>query len=202
MLKIGITGGIGSGKTALAREFQLLGVPVFDTDEIGRKLTQVGQHSFNKIIEHFGETVLLPTGDLDRKRLREIIFNNPIERQWLENILHPMILTEISDLAQQIEAPYIVAVIPLLIESQKQHYVDRILVIDVPEDIQFKRALARDKGTPEMIRRIMQSQVSRQERLSFADDLVDNSGDISNLAFRAKTLHNHYLSLSQKTVNK
>lgn len=201
MLRIGITGGISVGKTTVSDIFALLGVPVIDADVIAHELTCVGQPVLSKISQYFGEELLDEKGNLDRKKLKHIIFNHPEKKSWLENLLHPLIIAEIKHQLQVIEAPYCIVAIPLLIEVKDVHaFVDRILVVDVDPDLQVQRAMKRDQLNLTQINKIMQSQVSRQIRLQKADDVIENNGDIASLTHQVKKLHTYYLALASKAT--
>jgi dephospho-CoA kinase len=200
---IGLTGGIGSGKSTISTMFAQLGADIIDADEISRQLVEKDSPMFEKIVAHFGKKILRPSGDLDRTALREIIFSRPQEKKWLEALLHPAIKDEIQYRITQSTGAYIILVVPLLVEQRKSgHYnfIDRILVIDVPEEIQIKRIIQRDGSSEELIRQIISSQASQQQRLSFADDIIDNrdQADASekNLQHQIKQLHRYYLKLT------
>ena len=194
-LKIGLTGGIGSGKSAACEIFSELGVPVIDADNIAHSLVKPGMPAFKEIIKMFGNEVISSDGTLDRKIIRNSIFANQIDRKILEDLLHPHVYREIAVQVETINSKYCIISIPLLLETDASKTVDRILVIDVPRELQLKRALNRDKTNKSDIDAIIDSQISRKDRLSAADDIVDNKGDIDNLRKRIRDLHEFYLSI-------
>jgi len=194
-IRIGLTGGIGSGKSEACREFTRLGVPVIDTDLIARELVRPGQPALNEIVAHFGAEIVDEKGNLDRTRLRETVFSDPGQRRQLEAILHPRIRDRAMALAEQAEAPYCVLVIPLLVETTGDYPLDRILVIDTPRELQLERIAARD-GLPESeIEAVLATQASRQQRLAIADDIVVNDSSPENLHSEIERLHRFYSEL-------
>lgn len=189
---IGLTGGIGSGKSTVADLFSKLGAPIIDSDVIAREVLTKG-NLLKKIIAHFGSGILDEKAQLDRTKLRKCVFENVAKRQWLENLLHPLIITEIKQRIATLNASYCVVVIPLLTEvPDAQKLVDRILVVDTPEELQIQRAVERDKSTAEEIKRILASQVDRAQRLKMADDVLSNTGDIAALRQAVTELHQRY----------
>ena len=195
MLKVGLTGGIGCGKTTVARLFAAYGVPILDADEISRQLVAPGQPALASITEAFGEQILAH-GDLDRAKLRGIVFNAPAQKQRLEAILHPLVFAEMQRQMQSMQAPYCILAIPLLVESKHTDFVDRILVVDCPVELQYERVKHRDAFDQETVARIIASQISREERLAVADDLVENDGDLDTLVAKVQGLHQIYLKLA------
>jgi len=195
MLKIGLTGGIGCGKTTVARLFAELGSPVIDADQIAHELVTKGQPALEQIERQFGAGTLNPDGSLNRSRLREIVFSDPAQKQKLESILHPLVYQSIQAELERLDAPYCIIAIPLLFETHMAHFVDRVLVVDCPVKTQIARVRKRDQLTLERIQSIIDSQVSRAFRKSHADDLIDNSESDYGLAEQVKKLHNLYLSL-------
>jgi len=197
MLVIGLTGGIGSGKSTITRLFEKRNVPVIDTDIIAHQLVKPGQPALKEIIKAFGHLVIQADGELDRQALAKITFSNKHARKKLENILHPEIqkamLTQISKLS----APYVIAVIPLLLEAKQTALVDHILVVDCPEETQIKRVKQRDNRDEQQLKDIIASQVSRQVRLAAADDIIENEADISELDAKIEELHQKFLLMSQ-----
>ncbi|VAW83483.1 Dephospho-CoA kinase [hydrothermal vent metagenome] len=193
MLKIGLTGGIGSGKSTVAEIFEAQGIPVIDTDKISHNLVLSGKPCLEKIIGCFGNHILQADGSLDRAKLRNEVFNNPESKKQLEAIMHPVVINEMQDQAHAVIAPYCILAIPLLIETQLQHSVDRILVVDLPEEFQLKRVQERSKLSLDEIKAIMNTQSSREERRTHAHDIIDNSGDISLLKPQVMKLHNIYI---------
>lgn len=196
MLKIGLTGGIGCGKTTVARVFEQLKTPVIDADEIAHQLVAIGQPALARIRQEFGKDVLNPDGSLNRKKLRELIFSDPEQKQKLESILHPLVYQSIQAELKQLNTPYCIICIPLLFETNMTRLVDRILVVDCPVETQIERIGKRDNMTVERIQSIIDSQVSRAFRKAQANDLIDNSETDDRLAEEVKKLHNFYLSLS------
>lgn len=196
MLKIGLTGGIGCGKTTVANWFSRLSVPVVDADVIAHKLVTVGQTALVQIQQAFGTTVFNPDGSLNRARLRDIVFSEPTKKQKLEDILHPLVYQNIQQEIEQLNAPYCIISIPLLFETKMTHSVDRTLVVDCPIEIQVERVLKRDNVSIEQINAIINTQVSRAFRNANADDVIDNSTSNDRLAVQLERLHNLYLTLS------
>lgn len=194
---IGITGGIGSGKTAATNAFAAQGINIVDADLVSRDVVQPGQPALTAIAEHFGSDILLPDGHLDRKALREIIFREPAEKRWLEALLHPLMRQEIISRLQRSNSAYTLLSSPLLLETDQQTLCRRVLVIDAPEELQLSRTLARDNSNTDTIKAIMASQFSRQQRLDKADDVIVNDGDLAALHQAVQTLHNTYLELSK-----
>lgn len=197
MLVIGLTGGIGSGKSTVTQLFEKRNIPVIDTDIIARELVKQGQPALKEIIKAFGDLVIQDDGELDRQALAKIIFKNEHARKKLENILHPRIQKAMIEQINNMSAPYVIAVIPLLIETQQSNHVDHILVVDCPEEIQIKRIKQRDNRDEQQIKEIMDSQVSRQKRLTAADDVIENQADISELDAKIEELHQKFLLMSQ-----
>lgn len=192
MKKIALTGGIGSGKSTVAKLFAELGVKVIDADVIAHELVEPTTYAFNKIIDHFGSECLADDGTLDRQRLRDLIFANPDERHWLESLLHPLIHDEMKRQADAIMAPYCLLVIPLLAEVGRYPWLNRVIVVDAPEATQIERIHDRDKLSKAQIATILQSQASREQRLALADDVIVNDGDLANLKKQVAELHNGF----------
>ncbi len=193
MLKIGLTGGIGSGKSTVARLFERLGVEVIDADRIARELVEPGCPALEAIEDAFGPEILKPSGQLDRAKLRQKIFSDPKARKALETILHPRIFADMSLRADLCQAPYCILAIPLLVETGAQDQVDRVLVVDCPEQLQIERIKLRDRLPEDLIRQILASQASRQERLAVADEVIVNAEDLSKLEQQVEELHRFYL---------
>jgi dephospho-CoA kinase len=196
MLKIGLTGGIGCGKSTVARIFKQLKTPVIDADEIAHQLVAIGQPALAQIQQDFGTDVFKPDGSLDRKKLSEIVFSDPEQKQKLESILHPLVYRSIQAKIKQLNTPYCIICIPLIFETNMTQLVDRILVVDCSFETQIKRVQKRDNMTIEKIQSIINSQVSRAFRKAHANDLIDNSETDDRLAEAVKKLHNLYLSIS------
>lgn len=198
MLVVGLTGGIGAGKTTVANLFAQYGIPIIDADVISRELTQPGQAAFAEIVTHFQQSVLLKDKTLDRAKLRQIVFDNLQERRWLENLLHPLIQSEINSRLKKISAPYCILVIPLLLEVGSYSFVNRILVIDTPEEVQIERIVSRDHISPMQVKTILKTQVSRQFRLDHADDVIVNDGNTIDLESKVEKLHHKFLNIAKK----
>ncbi|WP_027148920.1 dephospho-CoA kinase [Methylobacter tundripaludum] len=196
MLKVGLTGGIGCGKSTVAEIFADLNIPVLDADQIAHSLVEKGQPALTRIQQEFGASILNPDGSLNRRHLREIVFSDLKQKQKLESILHPLIYKTLQAELEPLIAPYCIISIPLLFETDMTHLVDRILVIDCPVETQIERVKIRDNLTIERIQSIIDNQVSRAYRIAKADDLIDNSTTDYRLAEQVKKLHNLYLSLS------
>lgn len=201
MFIVGLTGGIGSGKSAAAACFRELGVNVVDADWAARVVVEPGQPALAEIAAHFGADVLRDTGALDRARLRLLIFDNAAERAWLEGLLHPLIREEIVRALRASESAYAILESPLLIESGQSELVDRVCVVDLPEALQLERASARDGNDPEQIRKIMAAQLSRQARLEKANDVLDNSRSLAGLREQVEALHREYLEMASQSTN-
>lgn len=197
MLVIGLTGGIGSGKSTVTDLFARLGVPIIDADVIAKQLTSPKQEAFENIIKHFGSDILDQNGQLNRKRLGQIIFQNNQERQWLEKLLHPEIERQMHEQIKQLSTsfPYCIAAIPLLIEVHPYSFIDRILVIDIPEPLQIERVMARDHLSKKEVSHILSSQTSRENRLAKAHDVIINTGSLADLTEQVKSLHQQYLKM-------
>ena len=193
MLKIGLTGGIGSGKTTAADYFAEFGAEVIDTDLLSRELVEPGQPALAEIVAAFGAEVLDGAGCLDRARLRERIFSDAAARRRLEQILHPRIRAAMLARAEQSTASYVIFVIPLLFETGQQDLVDRVLLIDVPEAVQRRRVAARDALDDAQIEQIMLAQTDRATRLRNADDVIRNDGSRDRLRAAVQSLHQQYL---------
>lgn len=194
MLKIGLTGGIGSGKSAASAHFAKLGAEVIDTDLLSRELVEPGQPPLAEIVDAFGERMLDGDGRLNRSRLRERIFADPVARRTLEEILHPRIREAMMARAQRSSAPYVIFVIPLLFETGQQSLVDRVLLVDVPEALQRARVGARDGLDDARIDRILQAQTDRETRLRGADDVICNDGTLDELRAAVEKLHLEYMN--------
>ncbi len=197
MLVIGVTGGIGSGKTAATDRFQSHGITVVDADLASRVVVEPGRPALKAIEEHFGSEVIAADGCLDRRALREIVFANPNERKWLEQLTHPLIGQEIVSQIQNSQSPYTILASPLLLESSQHQMVQRVLVIDVPEEIQVSRTVSRDDTTEEGVKAIIAAQMKRDDRLAKADDVIINDQDLQHLHTQVDALHQTYLDMAQ-----
>jgi dephospho-CoA kinase len=196
-LVIGLTGGIGSGKSAAADEFARLGATVVDTDAIARELTQPGGAAMAHIRALFGDAFVTAAGAMDRKAMRERVFADPLAKQALESLLHPMIRAESDRLIATASGPYVMYVVPLLVESKApRRQADRILVIDCPEDVQVARVRTRSSLAEAEVRTIMATQASRAERLAAADDVIENGGSLESLREQVGALHARYVKMS------
>ncbi|MDH5777926.1 MAG: dephospho-CoA kinase [Gammaproteobacteria bacterium] len=196
-LCIGLTGGIGSGKSTVANMFIEKGVPVIDMDVIAHQLVEPGQPALEKIVALFGKSVLLDDGQLDRKTLRELIFAKPSARQQLEQILHPRIRQEVQQQIKAVESPYCIIAIPLLFETNQQDLVQRILVVDSSEEHQIERTVKRDLCNAEQVKSIIHNQIDRATRVSQADDIIDNTSDQAYLQEQVDKLHQTYLDIAR-----
>ena len=192
---LGLTGGIGSGKSAAAEHFAALGVHVVDADHAARWVVEPGRPALSQIAEHFGEQVLQADGQLNRGALRTLIFSEPEQRRWLEALLHPLIREAIADNLAQAQSPYAILVSPLLIESGQHTTTQRVLVIDVPQALQIQRTLKRDNTSEEQVHAILKAQASREDRLRHADDILTNDRDLEALKTEVERLHHFYLTL-------
>lgn len=194
-LTIGVTGGIGSGKSTVARAFAAHGIDWIDADDVAREVVEPGEPALEDIANHFGPGILTDDGHLDRRALRSIVFSDEAERRWLESVTHPRIRERLeAHLARMAatDAPYHLLVSPLLLESDQHRLVDRCLVIDIPETLQVSRTASRDGVDEEQARAIVAAQMPRQERLAKADDIIDNSGDADDLARQVARLDHLY----------
>ncbi|MCW9698561.1 MULTISPECIES: dephospho-CoA kinase [unclassified Avibacterium] len=203
---VGVTGGIGSGKSTIVDLFAELGVEIIDADIVAREVVAKGSPLLEKIAEHFGAGILLDSGELNRQALRQIVFECPQEKVWLNNLLHPAIRREMLHQLAQSQSLYVLWVVPLLIENDLTAFCDRVLVIDVLPETQLLRAAKRDQNKMVLIKKIMASQVSREKRLSVADDVVNNEPELSqNLPYlrqKVLELHHQYLQFAkEKTRN-
>ena len=194
MFVVGITGGIGSGKSAVTDHLETLRITVVDADKVARVVVEPGTPGLAAIAEHFGEDILLADGRLDRAALRKIVFDNPDERKVLEGITHPRIRDEISRQLSEANSPYVVLSSPLLLESGQNTFADYVVVVDVPEEVQLKRTMARDNNSEALVKQIMAAQLDRKTRLSRADTSIMNDGSLDELYERVKKLHEDLLA--------
>lgn len=193
---LGLTGGIGSGKSAVAAQFAALGIDVIDSDQAARWVVEPGRPALASIAEHFGAQVLQADGQLNRPALRELIFESPAERGWLERLLHPLIAQEVAQFLDNARSPYAITVSPLLIESGQYKLAQRILVVDVPEQLQIERTMQRDRLSAEQVQAIMAAQATRETRLNHADDVLVNDRDLAWVKQEVERLHAFYLTLN------
>ncbi|WP_251357994.1 dephospho-CoA kinase [Kangiella sp. TOML190] len=198
---VALTGGIASGKTAVSDAFARLGVTVIDADLVARQVVSKGSYGLAQIKDYFGSQVINKDGSLNRKLLRSIVFEDETERQWLNQLLHPLIRQEMVQQRQQAQSAYSISVIPLLFETafetDQAKTFDRILVIDCPAEVQLQRLMARDQTNQTQAKAILASQASREQRLSIADDVIDNSKDLQYLEHQVIKLHKHYVMLAE-----
>lgn len=192
MLKIGLTGGIGSGKSTVCRLFAELGAPIIDADIIARQLVEPNSPTLKKLVRLFGKTILNPDQSLNRAYLRDLVFSDKSKKAELDQLMHPLIYDEIEKQVKGLNSPYCIIAIPLLLETQQMQRVDRIAVVDCNADTQLLRVVSRDHLKPEQVLHIIASQMPRQQRLSFADDVIDNTCSPAHLAEQVKRLHNSY----------
>lgn len=189
---IGLTGGIGSGKSAATHIFASLGVEIVDADVVARTVVEPGSTALHEITLHFGPGILLDDGQLNRSALRHIIFSDAAEKVWLENLLHPLIREEINKRLRSAKSDYVILSSPLLLETGQDASTDRVLVIDAEEKMQIERTRARDNTSADAVEAIMGTQWSRARRLSRADDVIVNDGDLTHLEREVRKLHEHY----------
>lgn len=200
MLRVALSGGIASGKTAVSDTFATLGVPVVDADILSRKAVEPGSCGLAQITARFGAGILQSDGNLDRSALRQIIFNDKNARADLEAIVHPQVRELTQQALQEHEksgAPYCIVVIPLLTETNQQGSYDHVVIVDVSEETQLARLLQRDNSTELQARKILASQASREQRLAIADDVIENSGTLDALEHKVKTLHLKLLKIAE-----
>lgn len=195
---VGLTGGIGSGKSEVSCRFQKLGILVVDADEVARQVVEPGRPALDAIAKHFGENILQPDKTLNRSELRKIIFSNPNEKVWLESLLHPIIRSEIITQLAQAKSAYAILSSPLLLETNQHQLVQRVLVVDANEELQITRASTRDNNSTEQIKNIMAAQLSRAARCAKADDVILNDGDVRELDLKVAALHNQYIEQSRQ----
>lgn len=197
-LLIALTGGIASGKSAVAELFAQLGVPVLDTDQIARDVVAPGMPALGQLVAEFGADILDAHGRLDRARMRERVFSDPVQRHKLEAITHPAIREELALRAAEADGDYQIHVIPLLVESGRAEIYDRVLVVDCPEEAQIERLMSRDGTSRAQAEEILSAQVSREERLNAAHDVIENTGTLTDLQGFVQMLHRNYALLAQK----
>jgi dephospho-CoA kinase len=199
MLTVGLTGGIGSGKSEVARIFHQLGIPVIDADVIAHQVVQPGTEALSEVVAVFGEAILTSSGELDRAKLADIVFNNPEMREKLEAIIHPRVREQIRAYKDEHKnEPYVIVVIPLLIESAQQDLIDRVLIVDAAESVRIQRVQARDSRSKEQILSIIQNQADDTERHAAANDSLENNGSLDDLQLAVHKLHQQYISLAEQ----
>ena len=197
MLIIGLTGGIGSGKSVASDKFKSLGVAVVDADVASRTVVEPGKPALKEIQDHFGSGIITAEGKLDRNKLREIIATDPEERKWLESVTHPKIGEQITKEISESTSVYTLFVAPLLLETNSQEMCSRVVVVDVPKDVQIRRTAKRDKVSPNQVEQMVAAQMEREKRLEKADDVLLNSGTIEDLEKQVEELHKKYLQMAE-----
>ena len=198
MFIVGLTGGIGSGKSAVSERFKTFGITVVDADLASREVVKPGKPALEEIKNHFGESILNDEGNLHRRKLREIIVSDDKQRQWLESVLHPRIGEQVRKELEISSSVFTLYVAPLLLESNGHQICSRVLVVDVPIEIQISRTCSRDQVSIEQVEKIISSQISRKERLRKADDIISNDGTIEEMEAAVDKLHKKYLELTNK----
>lgn len=195
MMVIGLTGGIGSGKSTVARQFGSLGVHWVDADDVAREVVEPGMPALAQIADHFGKDILTDDGALNRANLRQVVFEQPEQRAWLESLLHPIIREELIRQLHPVDytLPYVLLVSPLLLETDQHQLVERVLVVDVPVDVQVERTTARDTNSREQVERIISAQMPREQRLARADAVIDNSQPSDRVLAEVCTLHEVFM---------
>lgn len=191
---IGLTGGIGSGKTAVSETFEKLGITVVDADLASRVVVEKGKPCLEEIAKHFGDDILNENDELNRAKLREIIFNSDSEKLWLESLLHPAIAEQIKDELNASESPYTILVSPLLLETNQRDFCDKVLVVDIPIELQMERTIKRDGVSEDQVKSIIKSQINRDKRLQLADEIILNEGSIEDLEMIVRELHEKLIS--------
>ena len=197
-LKVGLTGGIGCGKSTICQQFSSMGIPVINTDHIARDVVSIGQPALAELERHFGALILNSDGSLNRAELRNIIFKAAEQKSYVEKLLHPLILQQLQQRLADIDAPYVIIEVPLLIEAGWQRQVDQVLVVDLPEELQLNRLKRRGGLDQETMEQIISSQISRSERARHANRLIDNSGNLDEIIKQVSEIHQYYLQLVQK----
>lgn len=197
-MQVVLTGGIASGKTAVSNLFSQHKITIVDADIVAREIVAPNSNGLSAIVDYFGSGILNKDKTLNRTLLRSIVFEDEQERQWLNNLLHPMIRSQMHQQRQSSLSDYTISVIPLLYETKQVEHFDRVLVVDVPQSIQVNRLMSRDGSTQEQVDNILASQATREQRLSIADDVIDNSKDLQSLEHQVIKLHNLYLSLAKR----
>ena len=191
---IGLTGGIGSGKSVVSETFEKLGITVVDADLASRVVVEKGKPCLEEIAKHFGNDILNENDELNRAKLREIIFNSDSEKLWLESLLHPAIAEQIKDELNASKSPYTILVSPLLLETNQRDFCDKVLVVDVPIELQMERTTKRDGVSEDQVKSIIKSQINRDERLQLADEIILNEGSIEDLEMIVRELHKKLIS--------
>jgi len=195
---VGLTGGIGSGKSAVCHEFEQHSVPIVDADVAAREVVASGSVGFTAVVQAFGEEIL-SSGTIDRRKLRQVIFADKTKRATLEGILHPRIRENIDNQLAKLDSPYCILCVPLLVEKAGYQNVDRTLIVDCPTEVQIRRVMERDDLTRAQVKAIMQTQASRDERLRVSDDVIKNSGEFEELEIQVQILHAKYMAIAELT---
>lgn len=199
---VGLTGGIGSGKSTVASEFARFDIQIVDADVIARQVVASGSAALHTIVNHFGTSALQADGSLNRCWLRDVIFSQPKEKDWLNALLHPIIYQQTRLQLAQTTSPYVLWVAPLLLENGWQHEVNRILVVDVPVATQIARTMQRDSVSRSQIKQILASQMGRSKRRSFSDDIINNTDSLAAMQVQVRKLHYRYLDLAAQIAHK
>jgi dephospho-CoA kinase len=199
-LHIGLTGGIASGKSTVGGLFAALGVPVIDADQIAHEVVAPGTALLGRLVGHFGAGVLTPAGELDRRALRERIFAHPADRAALEALMHPAIMAELQRRAEAAGGPYQILALPLLVEHNLKSRVDRVLLVDCPEELQLRRVQIRDGVTLAQARAVLDAQATRAARLAVADEVIVNDGNLDRVRQQVQSLHAQYGTLARETL--
>lgn len=195
---VGLTGNIGSGKSTAAKMFSQLGINVINADKISRQITQPGTDAYEQIRTHFGDEAIQNDNTLNRSYLRELIFKNPSERKWMEELLHPIIRAKMKKMVDLSSSPYSIIEVPLRLEKNTYPYIQRILLITAPEEVQIARVRARDNCSVEQAKTILATQPPLEERINHADDYIENTISIAELRIKIKALHDMYLHLARE----
>ncbi len=195
MVVIGLTGGIGSGKSTVARQFGSLGVHWVDADDVAREVVEPGMPALTVIADHFGQHILTEDGALDRARLRQIVFEQPEQRAWLESLLHPIIREELIRQLHPTDytLPYVLLVSPLLLETDQNKLTEKVLVVDVPVDVQIERTMARDTNSRKQVERVIAAQMDREQRVAKADAVIDNNQPKDKVSAEVRALHERFI---------
>ncbi|GAB1622889.1 dephospho-CoA kinase [Agarivorans albus] len=194
---IGLTGGIASGKSQVSKLFEEIGIKVVDADVVARQVVEPSQPALSKISQHFGQSILLADGSLNRSKLREIVFAQQHQKEWLNELLHPLIRQEMLRQLEQAKGAYKILVAPLLLENKLNQLVDRVLVVDTSVDIQLSRTMARDAVELHQAQQIVDAQMSRELKLQAADDVIENNSDLTNLKRKVADLHQFYMDIAK-----
>jgi dephospho-CoA kinase len=197
---VGLTGGIGSGKSAVCREFERFDVPIVDADIVSREVVAPGTAGLLAVVRAFGSDVLNAECTIDRAKMRQLIFEDESKRKTLESILHPLIRDQIRTQLSDVRSPYCILCVPLLVEKRGYENIDRILVIDCPVEVQIARVMARDSLSRAQVESIMQTQASREQRLRLADDIVENAAGLDSLRDQVEALHTKYLMIAEQLM--